>query len=102
MSKLDWEKANKDKGSPGELSSSSSHYNAAVAHSIARKKRMAREAANLRKHNQALAEGKVPDFNRGIMVGRLDERSRIIKVIEDSVSNMTAEVIIQRIMEGTK
>jgi hypothetical protein len=102
MTKLNWEKANQDKGSPGELSTSSSHYNAAVAHSIARKKRIKREAANLRKHNQALEEGKVPDFNRGLRAGRLDERSRIIKVIEDSVGSMTAIPIIKRIMEGIK
>jgi hypothetical protein len=30
------------------------------------------------------------------------ERERIIRVIEDSVGNMTAEVIIERIKEGTK
>jgi hypothetical protein len=30
------------------------------------------------------------------------ERERIIKVIEDSFGNMTAEVMIQRIKEGTK
>jgi hypothetical protein len=30
------------------------------------------------------------------------ERERIIKIIEDSVGNMTAEVIIERIREGTK
>jgi hypothetical protein len=34
--------------------------------------------------------------------GTQRERERIIKVIEDSVGNMTAEVIIDRINEGTK
>ena len=110
MTKLDWEKANRDKGSPGELSSSSSHYNAAVAHAIARKKRMAREAANLRKHNQALAQGKVPDFNRGMMAGRLDERERIINLIKEVVSehqareieNVPSRLLIQLIEKGTK
>jgi hypothetical protein len=34
--------------------------------------------------------------------GLVAERERIIKVIEDSFGNMTAEVMIQRIKEGTK
>jgi hypothetical protein len=37
-------------------------------------------------------------YQRGVQA----ERDRIIKVIEDSVGNMTAEVIIERIKEGTK
>ena len=34
--------------------------------------------------------------------GLVAERERIIKVIEDSFGNMTAEVMIERIKEGTK
>jgi hypothetical protein len=37
-------------------------------------------------------------YQRGVQA----ERDRIIKVIEDSFGNMTAEVIIERIKEGTK
>ena len=34
--------------------------------------------------------------------GIVGERERIVKVIQDSVGSMTAEVIIERITEGTK
>jgi hypothetical protein len=34
--------------------------------------------------------------------GKIVERERIIKVIQDSFGNMTAEVIIERIKDGTK
>jgi hypothetical protein len=82
MTGLDYEKANQSNGSAGQLASWSSHYEAAVSHAIARKKRMAREAAKLRQHNEALAEGKVPSFNRGVESGTLQERERIIELLQ--------------------
>ena len=83
MSKLDWEKANQNKGSSGKLAIVSSHYEAAMNHAIARKKRMAREAAQLRKHKADLAQGNVPAFNQGIEQGKLQERERIVDLLQN-------------------
>jgi hypothetical protein len=51
------------------------------------------------KHIMELVASLVDDAK---LEGIKAERERIIKIIEDSVGNMTAEVIIERIKEGTK
>jgi hypothetical protein len=51
------------------------------------------------KHIMELVASLVDDAK---VAGIKAERERIIKIIEDSVGKMTAEVIIERIKEGTK
>jgi hypothetical protein len=50
------------------------------------------------KHIMELVASLVDDAK---VTGIKAERERIIKIIEDSVGNMTVEVIIERIKEGT-
>lgn len=56
--------------------------------------KVARPKTQTQKRQEAVAKAYANGTQR--------ERERIIKVIEDSFGNMTAEVIIQRIKEGTK
>jgi hypothetical protein len=56
--------------------------------------KVARPKTQTQKRQEAVAKAYANGTQR--------ERERIIKVIEDSVGNMTAEVIIQRIKEGIK
>jgi hypothetical protein len=56
--------------------------------------KLARKKTETQKRQEAVA--------KAYANGTARERDRIIKVIEDSFGNMTAEVIIERIKEGTK
>jgi hypothetical protein len=56
--------------------------------------KLARKKTETQKRQEAVAKAYANGTSR--------ERDRIIKVIEDSFGNMTAEVIIERIKEGTK
>jgi hypothetical protein len=42
------------------------------------------------------------EYSKGFANGRVYEQDRILKIIEDSVGSMTAEVIIQLIKGETK
>jgi hypothetical protein len=56
--------------------------------------KLARKKTETQKRQEAVA--------KAYANGTARERDRIIKVIEDSFGNMTAEVIIERIKIGTK
>jgi hypothetical protein len=52
----------------------------------------------LEKHKEGLAEVSQLGWSAGIKF----ERERVIKVIEDNVGNMTAEILIELIRKGQK